>query len=188
MRCESCGDEFYARRDARYCSSRCRVAAHRASDGPPAELTTRPRWVAHKQKAPRVPFGGFASSTDPTTWRDYATATSAVAAGPRGGNMDGVGFVLNGDGIACIDLDDCLDGDTLAPWAQEIVDRCPRTFIEVSPSGRGLHIWGYAEVGKGRRSGGVEVYDRGRYICVTGRRFAGSSRRLSDISSVVATL
>ena len=102
--------------------------------------------------------------------------------------MDGVGFVLNGDGVACIDLDDCLHDGVLDDWAADIVARCPRTYIEISPSGRGLHIFGYATVGKGRNLGGVEVYDRGRYICVTGQRFGDFPRRLSDISAAVAAL
>lgn len=34
-RCEQCGVGFEARSDARYCSGRCRVAAHRQSKKPP---------------------------------------------------------------------------------------------------------------------------------------------------------
>jgi primase-polymerase (primpol)-like protein len=60
--------------------------------------------------------------------------------------------------------------------------------MEVSPSGHGLHIWGHAEVGKGRKLGGVEVYDRGRYMTVTKRRFARSPLRLRDISETVTSL
>ena len=43
-------------------------------------------------------------------------------------------------------------------------------------------------MGKGRRMGQVEVYDRGRYMTVTGNRWRGSSRRLADISSLVSDL
>ena len=179
--CQVCATELHGRSDAKFCSVTCRVHAHRRSDGPPAELTTRDRWVCHKQKVPCVPFGAFASSTNPETWRDHATAVSAAAAQ----NIDGIGFVLNGDGIACIDLDDCLHDGVLADWAREIVDQCPRTYIEVSPSGRGLHIFGYATVGKGRRGSRVEVYDRGRYICITGRRFEGFPKRLAPIQGLI---
>lgn len=183
MRCSRCGDEFYARRDARFCSNRCRVAAHRASDGPPAELTTRDRWVNHRNKAPlRVGGGSFASTTNPATWGTYAQARAVT-------HTDGVGFVLNGDGVACVDLDKCLRPDgSLEPWAEAIIARCPRTYVEVSQSGRGLHIFGFAEVGKGRRRDGVEVYDRGRFIAITGRRFRDFPRRLADIAGVVATV
>jgi primase-polymerase (primpol)-like protein len=100
----------------------------------------------------------------------------------------GVGFVLNGDGIACIDLDHCITGGVLADWAADIVARAGKTFVEVSPSGTGLHIWGFAEVGRGRRMGQVEVYDRGRYMTVTGNRWGSSPKRLGDISALVADL
>ena len=101
---------------------------------------------------------------------------------------DGVGFVLNGDGIACIDLDDCLVDGRPKPWARRILRSTPATYVEVSPSGRGLHIFGYAEVGRGRCTKGVEVYDRGRYICVTGRRFSSFPAGLADMSALVNSI
>ena len=180
MRCSSCGVEFHARADARFCSGRCRVRAHRGLR-PPAELVRRDRWVTHRAKVPLQVSGGCASSTDPSTWSTFEAASSCSG-------RDGVGFVLNGDGIACIDLDHCLVDGVLEPWAQEIIDRCPRTYVEVSPSGTGLHVFGLATVGAGRNMGGVEVYDRGRYMTVTGRRYGSFPNRLADISGLVASL
>jgi len=101
---------------------------------------------------------------------------------------DGVGFVLNGDGIAAIDLDHCVTDEGLEPWAADIVARCAGTYIELSPSGTGLHIFGYATVGHGRRGVGVEVYDRGRYFTVTGNVWGSAPRRLADISAVVDSI
>ena len=104
---------------------------------------------------------------------------------------DGARVVLtdiNSDGIAGIDLDHCLTGGVLEPWAQQIVDRCPATYVEVSPSGTGLHIFGRAIVGAGRRRDGVEVYDRGRYFTVTGKPFGKPSRKLADITGLIASL
>jgi primase-polymerase (primpol)-like protein len=119
------------------------------------------------------------------TWCSYRDAArSSVGVG--------VGFVLNGDGVACIDLDHCLAGGRVAPWAQDVLDRVPPTYVEVSPSGTGLHVFGFAVVGRGRHvnfeDGRAEVYDRGRYIAVTGERFAGTPARLADISTTVASL
>ncbi|GGV37174.1 hypothetical protein GCM10010293_40880 [Streptomyces griseoflavus] len=92
----------------------------------------------------------------------------------------------------CIDLDHALHGGVLAGWAREIVDRVPRTYIEVSPSGTGLHIWGYGTVGRGRRirrgEACVEVYDRGRYITMTGKPFEGAPSSLADLSKVLDDL
>lgn len=147
-------------------------------------MTSRPNWVTHLQKVPRIPFGAFASSADPATWRDYRTACKAAALG----NVDGIGFVFDGSGIVGIDLDDCLHDGLLEDWAAEIVVACAGTYIELSPSGRGLHIFGRGMVGNGYRRPGVEVYDRGRYFTVTGLRWDNAPARLADIQSVADAL
>lgn len=184
--CEICGGSLpiMARSHARTCSSRCRKALSRRHSIP-AALRERPRWVRHDdQKRPlMVRHKGYASSTASDTWATYGEAREC----DKG---VGVGFVLNGDGICCIDLDHCLDGESLADWARDILDACPTTYVEVSPSGSGLHIWGYGTVGTGRRvrdGRNVEFYDRGRYIAVTGNRY-GTTGSLADLSEVLATL
>jgi len=57
--------------------------------------------------------------------------------------------------------------------AREILDLFPGAYVEVSPSGTGIHIFtrGVAPH-NGKRSyhdGAVEVYDRERFFTVTGR-------------------
>lgn len=104
-----------------------------------------------------------------------------------------MGFVLSHmDRLVCIDLDHALLDGLLRPWARKIVDALPETYIEVSPSGTGLHIWGFGSVGRGRRirRGGsaVEVYDRGRYITVTRNPFEDAPSRLADLSQVIDDL
>src|SRR5690606_22007534 len=124
----------------------CR-ARQRANDPVPAAMARRRQWVRYSSRkvplAVRGPKLVPASSTDPSTWCTYLTARrSTVGAG--------LGFVLTReDRLVCIDLDHALDeqGRPL-PWAQRILGRVPRTYIEVSPSGRGLHIWGYGSVGR----------------------------------------
>lgn len=175
----------------RFCSTRCRVAAHRAKNTAlPAELTTRDRWV--RRSATKVPLttGGMpASSTDPRTWsthKDAGTSTAGV----------GLGFVLSDvDDVVCIDLDHCLNPLTgrLAPWAAAIIRDAGATYVEVSPSGDGLHIWGRAAVRQGRKirrpdGTAVEIYGTGRYITVTGRRHGACPSILADLSAVIAAL
>ncbi|WP_406396668.1 DNA primase [Streptomyces sp. NBC_00882] len=179
-----------ARADARTCSTRCRVAAHRATKKRvfPLELTTRKRWVRRStRKVPLTTVGRAASSTDPRTWGTYRNATESVAG-------VGLGFVLDGDGIVCVDLDHAIAPDgSLKPWAEDIVSQAGATYTEISASGEGLHIFGYADVRQGRRirrEGGyaVEVYGDERYIAMTGQRFRGAPTTLADISALVGQL
>lgn len=166
-----------ARVGTRFCGTRCRVAAHRA--GLPHELRARPRWVTHSaKKVPLTPRGRPASSTDSKTWSPF----EAVADLPRRG------FVLDGDGIVCLDLDHCLIDGRVTGRAAEILARCPSTYVEVSLSGTGLHVWGRASVPVGRRLPGVEVYGSGRFIAVTGERFGRCPSTLADLSEVVGWL
>ena len=182
--CASCTTEFIpARSDAKFCSGRCRVAAHRRRHRlqVPTAMARKRCWVTHRSKVPMTPGSIFARSNDPATWRDFSTACRAAAVG----NVDGVGFMFDGTGIAGIDLDHCITDGVLEPWAAEIVPACAGTYIEVSPSGTGLHIFGLATVGTGRRRDGVEVYDRGRYFTVTGDRWGDAPLKLADIQAVV---
>lgn len=195
-RCDHCHGPLpvLARAHAQFCSGKCRTAACRArqkADDPvPAALTRRRQWVRHTDRKVPLSVNGprpaAASSTDASTWSTYRTAARSTAGA-------GLGFVLTGaDPMVCIDLDHAIAGGVLQPWARRIVDSAPATYIEVSPSGTGLHIWGTGTVGRGRRirRGGsaVEVYDRGRYITVTRRPFEGAPSTLADLSKVVADL
>lgn len=175
--CERCGERLAVAgrgRTPRYCSPRCRVAAHRARHRLPRELTERARWVRHEGKRPITVDGRPASSTDPSTWSTYREAT-------RSKSGDGLGFVL-GDGVACLDIDHCLDGRGRPDArARAILARVPGAYVEISPSGRGLHIWGVAPEQPGRRHRGYEVYSVGRYITVTGRVYRPGG--LPDLSA-----
>ncbi|RFU18826.1 bifunctional DNA primase/polymerase [Geodermatophilus marinus] len=178
-----------ARGDARYCSGRCRVAAHRAARAGspvPAELRALSRWVRYSaRKVPLTVAGRAASSTAPATWATWEDVQASSAG-------VGAGFVLDGDGIVCLDLDHCVSDGMVAPWAQAVLNQLPRTYVEVSPSGRGLHVWGRADMAAGRvvrvPGGKVEVYPVGRFVTITGRPLPGSVSRLGDLSSVVGEL
>ncbi|MGW7197537.1 DNA primase [Streptomyces chryseus] len=189
--CEHCGGPMpiTARSHARFCKPAHRAAAHRAGRTVPAELTSRPRWIRRtSRKVPVAVDGSTASSTDPSTWSRYRDAAGSTAGA-------GLGFVLDGDGVVCLDLDHCLDAEgEVAGWARNVLDAIDgSTWVEVSQGGDGLHIWGYGELQSGRRitvdgGGSVELYGTGRYIAVTGRTFGGTPQRLGDLQHVIDSL
>ncbi|MEV5911078.1 bifunctional DNA primase/polymerase [Streptomyces chartreusis] len=187
--CEHCEGPMpiTARSHARFCMPACRAAAHRKSRSIPTELTRRPRWIRRtSRKVPIAVDGSAASSTDPASWSTHRAAARSTAGA-------GLGFVLDGDGVVCLDLDHCLDSEgVIAGWAQGVLDAAGDTWVEVSQGGDGLHIWGYGALPHGRRitvgAGSVELYGTGRYIAVTGRTFGGTPQRLGDVQHVIDSL
>lgn len=117
-------------------------------------------------KAPCMPTGGSASTTNPDTWSSFEAVKNAKG-------FSGVGIVLVDD-LVGIDLDKCLnDEGVLEPWAQQVVDKFPSSYIERSPSGRGLHILCLGapkNTGKGGPENRLELYSKAspRYFTVTG--------------------
>lgn len=189
------------RSDRRFCSNSHRVLASRARKRErdaalaaeqqariPAELTSRPRWVRHKDKVPLRVDGRFASVKDPSSWSDYPAASSSSTG-------DGIGFVLTaGDGIVVVDLDHAVEDRSVLPWAQAIVDQLPPTYMERGRSGTGLHLWFRGAVPAGRRIRrgelAFEVYSDRRYIIV-GDRVPGTPLSLAvlpDAAGLVASL
>ena len=60
--------------------------------------------------------------------------------------------------------------------ASEIVRELD-SYTEFSPSGTGLHVLLRAKLPPGgNRRGRIEIYDRGRFFTVTGRRLHSASR------------
>jgi hypothetical protein len=99
----------------------------------------------------------------------------------------GLGFVLSpADQFCGIDLDDALDAEgVLKPWAFGIVERFSDTYMEISPSGRGLKIWARGPLpanqpGVSIGDGQIEMYDHARYFTVTGRPFRNSPLEIED--------
>lgn len=117
--------------------------------------------------------GRPASTVNKRTWSRYADVQSGAG--------DGLGFMVGG-GVGCIDLDGCLDEDgrLVGEVARRVLDANPGGYVEVSMSGRGLHLFGLLDEGPGVRRPGVEVYSRARFIRVTGRTWrAGGLRPLT---------
>ena len=106
-------------------------------------LIELPQWVSWRWDATKggrrtkVPYRAArpntkASSTDPSTWSDVATAIAAAE------QADGIGFCLLNSGFGGFDIDNCRDAATGAidAWAKELVGRAG-SYTEVTVSGTG---------------------------------------------------
>jgi putative DNA primase/helicase len=120
-----------------------------------APLIERPQWCVWRwtqkpdgswQKPPYIALQPerHASTNDPTTWTDYATALATVKAG----HADGLSYVLTKDDpFGAIDLDHCrcLVTHSIDIWAQNYLQAAVNTYQEVTPSGEGVRIWGFTD-------------------------------------------
>ena len=166
----------------------------------PEELKKDDKFVGWKResrgskesKPPVNPHNGRnADVSDPSTWSDLATAESAV----EKFDLVGLGRVLTADDSYCvIDIDGCRDPQTreIDHRAQRIVARLD-SYTEISPSGTGVHVYTHAHLsGRGRRGKydglDVEVYDRARYITMTGVHLSSTPKTVEDRQQQVEEL
>lgn len=128
------------------------------------ELKAWPNWVVHRaDKIPlRAADGWRASVTNPGDWTTFDIAAAVCAGNPE----LGLGFVLSANDPFCfVDLD--ATDDLTAQRFQIEISTAFRTYQEISPSGKGLHIICKGSVPSGRRKDKVEVYSSERYMTVT---------------------
>lgn len=124
----------------------------------------------------------------PENWTDYATAATIV---DKLGSGWGLGFVLgDADDLFCIDIDSCATPNGWSEVARAVCHALPGCVIEVSQSGRGIHIWG-------RRSQmplhasknvnlGLECYSRKRFILLGSQAVGAMAEDCPQVDLVVA--
>lgn len=170
--------------------------------GVPEELRMLPRWICWRYevrdgKETKVPISPKTSKlTDATKLANGHPLAEALQALEKDSSLAGIGFLL-GDGIAGIDLDDCIDEHgTLSAPAESIVDEFA-SYTEYSPSGTGVKIFI-----RGKKPAGVtgcttpgepglskiEVYDQKRYFAVTGHRIEDSPATVNDLQAALVGL
>lgn len=141
----------------------------------PAELRELRQWVCWRTetrngKPTKVPHCAYAPLNRAAVDRPRSWSTFDVAL-ERAHLFDGIGFVFTRDDPYCgCDLDDLGDDDA---W---MVMAALGSYTERSPSGRGAHVFVRATLpgGRGRKRGGIELYDRRRFFTVTGQQMAGN--------------
>ena len=142
-------------------------------------------WDEVKKKHQKIPVSPFTRSPypkksdwqkDPSQMCDFATASANCIDGY------GVGFLFTDkDPFFFVDLDNCLlpDGKDWSPLAKEIIRILPGAAIEVSSSGKGLHIFGTGAVPPAHSNKntalGLEFYTRWRFVALTGTNAVGDA-------------
>src|SRR5438552_410583 len=103
--------------------------------------------VEGSKKKPIQSANGYpADITTPQHLAPFSEAVERARILERHGKVAGCGIVLgrvHGKILCAIDLDKCLDGDVLAPWAEALLLSLKLTFVEKSLSGTGLHVYFY---------------------------------------------
>ena len=111
-------------------------------------------------------------SDDMCSWTDFKTACEAV---DKWG-CDGIGInAIKHLNLFLIDLDDVKEETgELNPLAKEFIQQIP-TYTEYSPSGKGIHMIGYADIDEKRaiRKDKVELYSAKHFITLTGNLVEG---------------
>lgn len=147
----------------------------------PDYIVSRPIWFLwrmepnDKGEMTKVPYSalydGKAKSNFPSTWSTFFQAVNKLVNSTV--HYDGVGIcVQKSDRLIFIDIDHCIDSSgSMNEIASDIVSRMKTQFIETSQSGTGLHILALGEIPRSfnNRKYGVEMYNSGRFVSMTGR-------------------
>ena len=120
-----------------------------------------------------------ASTRAPKTWTDWPTAEKFLK---KYGSEEGVGvgFVFTAaTGLVYIDIDDALnEAGELRGWCREYVEPLAgKAYMEVSPSGRGLHI-----ITRGALPGGVIGGKRNFPEAASGLAGPGGKPRVPEVA------
>lgn len=180
------------------------TAAERRAGFPPA-LRARDQWLLWKptedgRKVPRAPWSTgdplrFVDGLDPANWTSFGDAVEWMEKLPHDLRL---AFALTRDDeFVFLDLDDVVvDGDPSGP-AQQLLDDA-ESYAALSTSGTGVHIFGRGSLPEGVKSltgplddsgdQTLEVYDRNRFVAMTGDHLDATPAAVTSVSSVLAEL
>lgn len=158
----------------------------------PEEMLNKPNWVVVRTRENKdtgrldkflidVHTGKFAESDNPETWTDFDSACEYAK--ENGGVC--LAYALDGkDGIACIDLDGCMqeNGD-FSNIANKSFMAAKGSYAEKSVSGKGLHIFGKtkgADLRSFSKDKTLEYYQDTHFIAMTGDYYGSSELKSFD--------
>lgn len=135
--------------------------------------------------------GKAINAHDPAYWTDAETAMRAAI---TLGDAYGLAFVFTeSDPFWFLDIDNCLspDGSQWSELAQGLCGALAGCAVEVSQSGRGLHVFGSDRVPDHACKNtalGLEFYHTGRFVALTGTGAVGDAGRSGGeaLNSIIA--
>lgn len=170
-------------------------------DGIPEWMRNVDRWILWRiSDGKKVPVSVTSGKPIKVNKEGVGWCFEQAVAGLSRLGQTGLGLILNGDGLVAVDLDDCLDAAGLkAPGVDELLSRLGGAYVEISPSGNGIHAFGFSScnshTGINAKLGDlhVEMYCDKRYMTVTGNRLEGynscdCSDQISGYESLLAEL
>jgi primase-polymerase (primpol)-like protein len=123
---------------------------------------------------------------NPATWLSWDIATAYAQSLGAG---YGVGIVIHeGSGLLCVDIDGCITDGQLSTLAKTVIKDAytasPDAYVEISMSGKGVHIIGPYEGEPPPHSTKnqelhMELYTSRRYIALTGNMIRADDARLN---------
>ncbi len=171
-------------------------------DQMPPELRAIKNWVLVKLVPKndgnyvKVPVGIHTGQTYELAWSKPSNRSSfetvkallqkELALNSSERRFHGVGFVLNDTDYMCVDLDKAFIGDSLKPFARDILGSL-HGFVEKSVSQTGLHIfikkhgWDLGtKRGKFADGSGIDVLCSGTFVMVTGDTIDDAGYTISE--------
>ena len=133
------------------------------------------------------------SAHDPSVWMDYETASGLASTLGEGYSL---GYVFTEeDKYFFIDLDNCLlESGEWSDFAKNVCQQFNGVYMEVSQSGRGLHLIGRYEGEMPSHSCkntalGMELYTSGRFCAITETGASGDSQlvKTTELLEFIAT-
>lgn len=170
----------------------------------PSAMVERDQWLLWKEtsdgrKIPRAPWKTnyelqFVDAMDPSNWTTFQDAIEWAEKLPHSYEL---AFCLTRDDpIVFIDLDNAIREGDVTATAQELINRA-NSYTATSTSGTGLHIFVTGELSDGIKAitdeladddGSIEVYDRNRFVAMTGDHFPSTPETLTPGSGFIEYL
>lgn len=151
-----------------------------------AGMRAVPQWLVYSLipsktrpgKSDKIPLHHLTGSptgvNDPRSWTDVYTAAAAAC---QKGEGYGVGFCFTPEcGFWFLDLDSCAVEGAWSALAQQMVQVLPGAAVEISSSGKGLHLFGRGTVpahSSRNAEHHSELYTADRFVALSGTALQG---------------